>query len=85
MHNTPEETTTEDTVDVYIVSSGLLDCAVIGKEASRSLCKRLEMLDPWRSIPFVKHVPMTHTEALRAFQEINVKHTLDAVKREANN
>lgn len=76
--------TTPETVDVYIVSSGLLECAVIGSEASRSLCKRMEMLDPWRGVPFTKRVSMTHTEALRTLQEINVKQALDTVKRESN-
>jgi|TARA_B100000073_G_C23693155_1_gene557260 hypothetical protein len=77
-------TTEEATIDVYIVSSGLLDCAVVGEEACRTLCKRFEMLDPWRGIPFTKRVPMTHTEALRTMQEINVKQALETVKRESN-
>jgi hypothetical protein len=83
MDNTTE-VTTEDTIDVYVVSSGLLECAVVGEEASRWLCKRMEMLDPWRGIPFVQRRTMSHTEALRTMQEISVKNTLEAVKRESN-
>lgn len=79
------EVTTEGTIDVYLVSSGLLECAVIGSEASRMLCERIERLDPWRGIPFVKRVSMTHTEALRAMQELGVKNALDTVKREKGN
>jgi len=70
-------------VDVYIVDSGLLTCAVVGREASVDLCNRIERLDPWRGIPFTKHRPMSYSEALRTMQELCVKNTLDAVKREA--
>jgi hypothetical protein len=80
MNITKEETN----VDLFVVSSGLLECAVVGEEASRSLCKRIELLDPWRGIPFVKQLSVSHTEALRTMQEIAVKSTLDAVKRESN-
>jgi len=83
MDNTTE-VTTEDTIDVYVVSSGLLECAVVGEDASRWLCKRMEMLDPWRGIPFVQRRTMSHTEALKTMQEIAVKNTLEAVKRESN-
>jgi hypothetical protein len=35
-------------------------------------------------IPFVQRRTMSHTEALRTMQEIAVKNTLEAVKRESN-
>ena len=77
------DTNEESLVDVYIIDSGLLTCAVIGREASVDLCKRIERLDPWRGIPFTKHRPMSAADALRTMQELCVKNTLDAVKRES--
>jgi len=71
-----------DTVYLFVVVSGDIRATVIGREASRNLCKRIESLDPYGGIPFVYHHSMSPSEALEYMQGVSVEQAMLAVERE---